>query len=123
MRERAYFYVLAPRIPKKDERTMMTTTTKQKKKPDAPKIDRITDRVPRDRPTAPLGAARLIDRNELLDKVPLSYPNIWSKMRAGTFPRSRAVGDRVLWVEAEVDAWIAALPMRRLKGDADAEVA
>jgi hypothetical protein len=28
------------------------------------------------------------------------------------------VGDRTVWVEREIDAWIAALPNRQLKGDA-----
>jgi hypothetical protein len=27
-------------------------------------------------------------------------------------------GDRTVWVEREIDAWIAALPNRQLKGDA-----
>jgi predicted DNA-binding transcriptional regulator AlpA len=62
---------------------------------------------------------RLIERPEVLDKVPLTYASIWQKMRDGTFPRSRAIGGRSVWVEDEIDAWIAALPVRRLKGDAD----
>jgi predicted DNA-binding transcriptional regulator AlpA len=73
----------------------------------------------RPQPIAPTGAVRLIERAEVLDKVPLSYATIWSLMRAGAFPRSRVVGDRSFWVESEVDAWIAALPQRALKGDAD----
>jgi predicted DNA-binding transcriptional regulator AlpA len=74
-------------------------------------------KLPRALPVAPKGSARLIDKSELLDKVPLSYASIWAKMREGTFPRSRAVGDRTFWVESEVDAWIAATPVRLLKGD------
>jgi len=38
-------------------------------------------------------------------------------MRAGTFPRSRIVGGRSMWRSDEIDAWMAALPIRRLKGD------
>jgi len=38
-------------------------------------------------------------------------------MRAGTFPRSRAVGERIFWLESEVEAWIRKLPNRPLKGD------
>jgi hypothetical protein len=41
-----------------------------------------------------------------------------SSRRSGEFPRSRMVGDRTVWVEREIDAWIAALPNRQLKGDA-----
>jgi predicted DNA-binding transcriptional regulator AlpA len=51
-------------------------------------------------------------------------PDLGSRMRtyrsrrSGEFPRSRMVGDRTVWVEREIDAWIAALPNRQLKGDA-----
>jgi Prophage CP4-57 regulatory protein (AlpA) len=41
-------------------------------------------------------------------------------MRAGTFPRARVVGGRSMWRSDEVDAWMAALPVRPLKGDAEA---
>jgi predicted DNA-binding transcriptional regulator AlpA len=61
--------------------------------------------------------ARLITKQQVLDRVPLTYPAIWGMMRTGRFPRSRAVGSRSMWVEAEVDAWIANLPNRKLKGD------
>jgi len=30
---------------------------------------------------------RLIDKRQLLERVPLSYPTIWKRMKAGTFPR------------------------------------
>jgi predicted DNA-binding transcriptional regulator AlpA len=59
----------------------------------------------------------MIDKHTLLDKVPLSYPALWRLMRTNQFPRSRAVGDRVFWIEHEVDAWIAAQPIAPLKGD------
>jgi predicted DNA-binding transcriptional regulator AlpA len=41
----------------------------------------------------------------------------------GTFPRSRDIGGKVAWIEAEVDAWIANLGVVRLKGDDDVEAA
>lgn len=62
---------------------------------------------------------RLLFRPELLEAVALSYPTIWLMMRKGTFPRSRQVGHRVAWLESEVVAWLEALPIKRLKGDAD----
>jgi predicted DNA-binding transcriptional regulator AlpA len=65
----------------------------------------------------PAGATRLIDKKELLAKVPLSYPAIWHRMRLGEFPHGVAVGSRTFWREDEVDQYIAALPRRRLKGD------
>jgi prophage regulatory protein len=63
--------------------------------------------------------ARLLDRKELLAKVNLTYPTIWKMMREGTFPHSRAIGGKVVWIESEVDDWIARLPLRRLKGETD----
>jgi prophage regulatory protein len=61
--------------------------------------------------------ARLLDRKELMAKVNLTYPTIWKLMREATFPHSRAIGGKVVWIEAEVDDWIARLPYRRLKGE------
>jgi predicted DNA-binding transcriptional regulator AlpA len=63
---------------------------------------------------------RLIPKREMLKRVGVSYPTIWRWMRDGSFPRSRAVGDRSMWIESEVDAWLADLPVRKLKGDAPA---
>ena len=60
---------------------------------------------------------RGISKAEVLDRVPISYPQLWMLMRAGAFPRSRQVGGRSLWLEHEIDAWLAALPVRPLKGD------
>ena len=44
-------------------------------------------------------------------------------MRAGTFPRSRVVGGKSMWLSTEVDAWMSALPLRPLKGDTPLEAA
>lgn len=62
-------------------------------------------------------SVRLIDRHELINKVSMSYQQIWALMVAGTFPRSRQCGERVLWVESEIDRWIESLPVKKLKGD------
>ena len=71
----------------------------------------------RPQPIAPTGAARLISRAELLDRIPVTYATIWKMMRSGAFPRSRVVGDRTVWLEREIDDWNNALPNRPLKGD------
>lgn len=63
------------------------------------------------------GAIRLISKPEVLDRVGVTYPTLWSWMREGRFPRSRELGGKAAWIESEVEAWIAALPVRRLKGD------
>jgi hypothetical protein len=36
----------------------------------------------------------------------------------GKFPRSRVSGGKSVWLYSEVSAWIAALPIGQLKGDA-----
>jgi predicted DNA-binding transcriptional regulator AlpA len=63
--------------------------------------------------------ARLLSRKDVTAKVNLTYPTIWKLMREGAFPHSRAIGGKVVWVEAEVDEWIANLPRRQLKGEAE----
>ena len=60
----------------------------------------------------------LLSKRDVLAIVGVSYPTLWSMMRANTFPRSRKVGGQSKWVSSEVAAWLAALPKTRLKGDA-----
>ncbi len=72
---------------------------------------------------APPGAVRLLPKAEVCAIVGVSYPTVWAWMRAGTFPRSRVVGGKSMWRSDEIDGWLAALPMRFLKGDQPEEVA
>jgi predicted DNA-binding transcriptional regulator AlpA len=53
----------------------------------------------------------------VIGKVNLTYPTIWALMREGTFPHSRAINGKTVWIESEVDDWISRLPLRRLKGE------
>ena len=58
---------------------------------------------------------KILTKHQVLARVPLSYPSIWSMMKKGTFPRSRKLSEaRVGWVEAEIDNWIANLPVRAI---------
>jgi predicted DNA-binding transcriptional regulator AlpA len=75
-------------------------------------VDQPTDVVVRP-------SARLLSKGDVMDKVGVTYPTIWKLMREGAFPRSVVIGGKVLWVEAEIDEYIARLPRRRLKGHAD----
>ena len=61
--------------------------------------------------------ARLLSRREVVDRTGLSYPTLWSWMRAGKFPRSRVVGGKIAWLESEIERWIMDLPIKPLKGD------
>jgi predicted DNA-binding transcriptional regulator AlpA len=70
-------------------------------------------------PSLPL---RLLTKPEVLFIAGnVSYVTLWSWMRAGTFPRSRVVGGKSMWRSDEVQAWLNALPLRKLKGDDAAE--
>ena len=65
---------------------------------------------------------RLLSKPEVLAIANVTYPTLWAWMRNGTFPRSRVCGGRSMWRSDEIDAWLAGLPIRRLKGDAAAEL-
>jgi prophage regulatory protein len=68
--------------------------------------------------TSPAAAVRLLSKREVLAITGVSYPTVWSWMRAGTFPRSRVVGGKSKWLSTEIEDWLSALPLRTLKGDA-----
>lgn len=61
--------------------------------------------------------AATTQKTEVCALTNATFPSIWAWMRAGTFPRARVVGGRSMWLSTEVDAWLAALPVRPLKGD------
>jgi predicted DNA-binding transcriptional regulator AlpA len=69
-------------------------------------------------PRGPPGL-RLLNKSEVCAVVGASYPTLWAMMRRGEFPRSRVVGGKSMWLSSEVEAWLAGLPLRRLKGDGD----
>ena|SRR6516164_2645442 len=73
-------------------------------------------------PPARLGT-RLLSKREVLAIVGVSYPTLWSMMRANTFPRSRVVGGKSMWLSTDIEAWLATLPVRKLKGDEPTEAA
>jgi predicted DNA-binding transcriptional regulator AlpA len=70
---------------------------------------------------------RLLDKHAILALTGMSYVTIWGWMRSGQFPRSRVVGhgkqSKSVWFSTEIDAWLAGLPVRKLKGDNTDEAA
>jgi predicted DNA-binding transcriptional regulator AlpA len=60
---------------------------------------------------------RLLDRAEVLRRIPVTYVTLWKRMRDGTFPRSRNFGGKVVWLESEIEAYIKNRPLQALKGD------
>jgi predicted DNA-binding transcriptional regulator AlpA len=66
---------------------------------------------------------RLLDRKQLLEKVPMSFQKVWELMRRGEFPAAREIGTKAVWLESEVDAWVLELPKRAYKAPSETEVA
>jgi predicted DNA-binding transcriptional regulator AlpA len=62
--------------------------------------------------------AHLLSKRQVLAIINVSYPTLWSWMRRGKFPRSRVVGGKSMWLSTDIEAWLATLPVRKLKGDA-----
>jgi predicted DNA-binding transcriptional regulator AlpA len=63
--------------------------------------------------------ARLLAKRDVLAITNVSFPTIWAWMRAGKFPRARVVGGQSMWLSSDIEAWLASLPVRRLKGDSE----
>jgi predicted DNA-binding transcriptional regulator AlpA len=64
---------------------------------------------------------RFITRDEVLQRVGVSYACLWNWIRLGKFPEAvEMVGnsrrDRIGWLAHEVDDWFATRPRRRPKG-------
>jgi predicted DNA-binding transcriptional regulator AlpA len=49
---------------------------------------------------------RLIDRAEIMYRIPVTWPTLQLRMQEGVFPLYRRFGDKLLWLESEVDAFI-----------------
>lgn len=67
----------------------------------------------------------LLSKREVLARVGVTFPTLWTMMRKSRFPAARDLnGSRPAWLASEVEAWIAALPTRKYKaaaGEAEAE--
>jgi predicted DNA-binding transcriptional regulator AlpA len=71
---------------------------------------------------APAAQVKLLTREQVLAMLgDVTYPSVFGWIRDGLFPAGIELGavsgkGRVMWIEAEVLAWIAARPRRLLKG-------
>jgi predicted DNA-binding transcriptional regulator AlpA len=63
---------------------------------------------------------RLMPKAEVCAIAGVTFVTIWNWQRKGLFPRARIVGGKSLWLSTDIDAWLASLPVRPLKGDGDA---
>jgi predicted DNA-binding transcriptional regulator AlpA len=68
-------------------------------------------------PPAKKTRRRFISRLQVMDMTGRSYPNIWAKMQAGTFPRAREIDDELFWLESEVAEWMDSRPIKQFKND------
>jgi predicted DNA-binding transcriptional regulator AlpA len=59
-----------------------------------------------------------LSKAQVLRKIPITAPTLWAWCRdpAKNFPKPRAISpNKVVWIEAEVDAWMRAQPIRTYK--------
>jgi len=57
-----------------------------------------------------------LSKAEVLRKIPITPPTLWSWCRTGKFPPPRVISEnKVGWLASEVDAWMAARPLRTYK--------
>jgi prophage regulatory protein len=57
-----------------------------------------------------------LSKAQVLKKVPVTPPTLWSWVRQGKFPKPRDISpNKTVWLESEVDAWIKAQPIRNYK--------
>ena len=69
----------------------------------------------RDEQTLP----RLLNKKQVLEIVPLSFPTLWKLMRLNQFPLPRTVGSTVgsrpYWLASEISEWVSSRPQRSYK--------
>ena len=57
-----------------------------------------------------------LSKAQVLRKIPITAPTLWSWVRAGKFPRPRAISpNKTVWIAAEVDEWMRMRPLRAYK--------
>jgi prophage regulatory protein len=57
-----------------------------------------------------------LSKAQVLKRVPVTGPTLWSWVRQGKFPRPRELSNnKTVWIEAEVEAWMQACPVRKYK--------
>jgi predicted DNA-binding transcriptional regulator AlpA len=58
----------------------------------------------------------LLTKAEVLAKIKVTGPTLWMWVRQGKFPSSRLLSpNKTVWIEAEVDTWMRARPIREYK--------
>lgn len=72
------------------------------------------DEMHKPQPPEAAPPARLLRLPEVIARVGLRRSAIYQRMSEGRFPRSRSLGPKcAVWVEKEIDAWIASIAETR----------
>jgi prophage regulatory protein len=92
--------------------------------PSPPSDAELADLIQQQRPIVetqrPPPSHCILSREEILARVPVTYPILIEMMKQGRFPRARKVGAKKLgWFEEEYLQWRANLPLQKWKGDDD----
>ena len=57
-----------------------------------------------------------LSKAQVLKKIPITGPTLWAWVRAGKFPRPRAISpNKSCWLAHEVDQWMQQRPLRTYK--------
>ena len=106
----------------------MLTEANKHSRPKAAKRpqQRLAKPISPERASDLVSTPRLLNRHDILAITGMTYPTIWAWMRAGAFPRCRISGtgksgSKSVWLSTDVERWMAELPLRKLKGDAEQE--
>jgi predicted DNA-binding transcriptional regulator AlpA len=63
------------------------------------------------------GPARLLTKAEVVELTGRSWVTLWEWQQQGKFPRARDLNGRPVWWSPDIQAFLAGLPVRRIKGD------
>jgi predicted DNA-binding transcriptional regulator AlpA len=111
------FFIAGPAIPNRKDGPVSKTSPSQLAVALAKARTSIASRNLIDANDPAWLGARLLAKRDVLAIANVTFPTIWAWMRAGKFPRARAVGGKSMWLSPEIEAWLASLPIRQLKGD------
>jgi predicted DNA-binding transcriptional regulator AlpA len=89
--------------PEVDERKALAATARAAKS----EIPFIAKPPPPDQPR------RFVYKAELLERLGVSFPSIWTWMRKGLFPLSIDLNGRTAWFEHEIEQWLDERPRRQ----------
>ena len=105
-----------PRAARTKAAELLSTTSIPNERPRAKQVAAARAKAAETLP----GVVRLYDKHEVCAITGATYPTIWAWIRRGEFPPARIVGGKSKWRSTDIEAWMDALPIRKLKGDEEA---